>query len=96
MTVENAFGRLKGRWRHILKQLDVTTNNVPLIVIACCILHNVCEIHHSKFNSEWLDSIESTQIPQPNSTATDDDEPSENASEKYYNFILLSLLQYSS
>ena len=70
----------------------MTTNDVPLIVIACCVLH---EIHHSKLNSEWLDSIESTQIPQPNSTATDDDEPSENASEKY-NFILLSLLQYSS
>ena len=80
MTVENTFGRLKGRWRRILKRLDVTTNDVPLIVIACCVLHNICEIHHNEFNSEWLDSIESTQIPQPHSTVSDN-EPSENASE---------------
>ena len=61
MTVENAFHRPKGR-RQILKWLDVTTKDVPLFVIACCILHNICEIHHNEFNSEWLDSIESKQI----------------------------------
>lgn len=46
----------------------------------CCTLHNICEIHHNELNSEWLDSIESTLIPQPNSTVTGN-EASENASE---------------
>ena len=52
MTVENTFGRLKGRWRRLLKCLDVKTYDVPLIVVACCILHNIYEIHHNEFNSE--------------------------------------------
>ena len=30
MAVEIAFGRLKGRWRILLKRLDMKTQNVPL------------------------------------------------------------------
>ena len=43
--VENAFGRLKARWRHLIKQNDMAVKNVPKVVTACCILHNICEIH---------------------------------------------------
>ena len=71
MTVENTFGRLKGRWRRILKRLDVKTCDVPLIVVACCILHNICEIHHNEFNSEWLDS---NDMQQPNLVPADETE----------------------
>ncbi|XP_065893423.1 uncharacterized protein [Dysidea avara] len=42
---ENAFGRLKARWRRLQKQNDMAINNIPNVIIACCILHNVCEIH---------------------------------------------------
>lgn len=45
MTVECAFGRLKGRWRCLGKRLDVDISIVPTIISACCTLHNVCEIH---------------------------------------------------
>ena len=42
VVVERAFGILKGRWRCLRKELEVDTNNVSKIVVACCILHNIC------------------------------------------------------
>ena len=41
IAVENAFGRLKARWRRLLKHNDMNLSNIPTVVAACCILHNV-------------------------------------------------------
>ena len=45
---------LKGRWRCLLKRLDVEVCDAPETVApetvaACCVLHNVCEIHGDAF-----------------------------------------------
>ena len=32
--------RLKARWRHLLKSLDMDIDKIPTVVTACCILHN--------------------------------------------------------
>ncbi|XP_066288575.1 uncharacterized protein [Branchiostoma lanceolatum] len=50
IVVECAFGRLKGRWRCLLKRLDVDTSSVVNIVGAACILHNVCEMRGEDFD----------------------------------------------
>lgn len=41
--VEQAIGLLKGRWR-ILQDLNVGINHAPQTIVACCVLHNICQI----------------------------------------------------
>ena len=55
MCIERAFGMLKGRWRILLKRLDVQLRNVPDLVSACLILHNMCIISGDDFwKTEWM------------------------------------------
>ena len=57
MVVENAFGRLKGRWRVLLKRMEVSIDVAPIITSACCVLHNLCEIWGEEFQDEWLAGV---------------------------------------
>ena len=61
VVVEHTYGRLKGRWRCLLKRLDINVSDVPELVSACCTLHNICEVHGDGFNDEWIDGTEQTQ-----------------------------------
>ena len=65
IVVENAFGRLKARWRRLLKRNDMSIKNIPNIISACCILHNLCEIHGESFNQSWLQDNETFRQPHP-------------------------------
>ena len=58
VIVEHSYGKLKGRWRCLLKRLDVNIDDVPELVAACCVLHNICEIHGDEFNVEWMEGVE--------------------------------------
>lgn len=72
MTVECAFGRLKGRWRALLKRNDTHISMVPHLVLCCGILHNICE-HRGDFIEE---DLENHDLPQPRErTHHDDDLP---------------------
>jgi len=67
MVVENAFGRLKGRWRCLLKRMDFQTENVPNVVATCVILHNIYEMYGDHFQSEWESNEQDdaqTDLPQ--------------------------------
>ena len=57
VIVEHSYGRLKGRWRCLLKRIDVDIGSVPTLVSACTVLHNICEIHGERFDDEWLDGV---------------------------------------
>ena len=59
IVTENAFGRLKARWRRFSKQNDMSVERVHTIVTTCCILHNMCEVHSDSFNNDWLAELSS-------------------------------------
>ena len=60
VSVEHAYGRLKGTWWCLLKRLDINVRDVPELVAACCTLHNICEVHADTFDEEWLEGVETT------------------------------------
>ena len=53
MVVENAFGRLKGKQRCLMKRIDAHISNVPGIVEACVVLHNVWDLLTIACSSGW-------------------------------------------
>ena len=55
MCVERTFSMLKGRWRILLKMIDVYLKNVPDLVAIYLVLHNMCIIFGDNFwKEEWL------------------------------------------
>ena len=55
MCIERAFGMLKGRWRILLKRVDVYLKSVPELVTTCLVLHNICIIFGDNFwKNEWM------------------------------------------
>lgn len=54
MCIERSFGLLIGRWRTLLKRLNVHLQMVPNIVGAHIILHNIFILHIDIFYEEWL------------------------------------------
>ena len=41
-VIERAFGVLKNRWRCLLDTLELDLKNIPSIIAACFVLHNIC------------------------------------------------------
>ena len=60
MPVENAFGRLKGHWRCLLKRMDCHLTNVPNVVASCVALHNMCKMFGDHCDNEWIHPEESS------------------------------------
>lgn len=54
MTVENSFGRLKARWRILLKKPDVHIDTMRKIIHTCILLHNFCEVSKEGVDEEWI------------------------------------------
>ena len=63
MTVENTFGRWKGRFRRFSKRLDMEVPGVVNLIAASCIVHNMCELQRNEVLEEWM--VGTAAIPQP-------------------------------
>ncbi|XP_034057701.1 protein ALP1-like isoform X2 [Gymnodraco acuticeps] len=51
-VVEMAFGRLKGRWRCLLKRNNCELELSKIMTVTCCVLHNICEEHSDNFTDD--------------------------------------------
>lgn len=67
VKVEIAFGRLKGRWRILLKRSDINYTFMPQVILACCVLHNMIEKDNRYFAPHWKlsDKELNEDYPQP-------------------------------
>ncbi|KAJ7946032.1 Harbinger transposase-derived nuclease [Quillaja saponaria] len=61
-VVVEAIGLLKGRWK-ILQDLNVGLNHAPQTIVACCVLHNLCQIAREPEPELWKEPDEGG--PQP-------------------------------
>lgn len=68
VTVEDAFGRLKGRWRFLMKRADYSLFNMKKIIKTCVVLHNLCEDQRDPYHPHWQERVVEFdhQFPQPN------------------------------
>ena len=66
-TVEIAFGRLKSRWRVLLKRSDFHFTFTPHMICTCCALHNFCENEKESVNPNWTNEAATlaSSMPQP-------------------------------
>lgn len=63
MTVENTFGRWKGRCQKFLKRVDMQVETLVNITVASCILH-ICALQNNVFLEDWQpDAIPFGQPP---------------------------------
>ncbi|KAL3597261.1 hypothetical protein D5086_008898 [Populus alba] len=56
-VVVDAIALLKGRWK-ILQDLNVGLHHAPQTIVACCVLHNLCQIAREPEPETWKDPDE--------------------------------------
>ncbi|XP_010541080.1 PREDICTED: putative nuclease HARBI1 [Tarenaya hassleriana] len=47
-----AMGRMKGRWACLQKRTEVKLQDLPYVLGACCVLHNICEMRKEEMSPE--------------------------------------------
>ncbi|XP_019371705.1 PREDICTED: uncharacterized protein LOC109296671 [Gavialis gangeticus] len=80
MAVESAFCRLKARWRALSARLEVDKENLPRLISAACVLHNICETRGEVFLESWAEEAQradrACQRERTRRRDTDEGEPS--------------------
>ncbi|GLU10079.1 hypothetical protein SLE2022_269050 [Rubroshorea leprosula] len=51
-TAKEAFTKLKGRWTCLQKRTEVKLQELPVVLGACCVLHNICEMRNEEMDPE--------------------------------------------
>ncbi|CAF2206379.1 unnamed protein product [Rotaria magnacalcarata] len=69
-VVENAFGRLKARFRIVYKRMECDINFATQIINTCVTLHNICEHYVDTITLEWLNRQGDDGRNQPHAVTT--------------------------
>ena len=92
--IEMAFGRLKSRWRILLKRIDTNVIFVPEIVACCCVLHNIIESRKDEFNVQWLSFLENHEKLLSQPVTEENFKDSHKEGEKIRDALLKHISQY--
>ena len=55
IVIECAFGRLKGRFGALKREMDIKLTDLPYVIYACFVLHNYCEINNEILQNERIE-----------------------------------------
>ncbi|CAH9125485.1 unnamed protein product [Cuscuta epithymum] len=59
-----AFARLKGRWGCLQKRTEVKLLDLPVVLGACCVLHNICEMRNEVIDPEiGFELVDDEMVP---------------------------------
>ena len=66
-----------------MKTNEMRLVNVPTVIAACCVLHNVCEVHGKSLNERWIEDSgdDNRELPQPPRVTSRDDSATEKAND---------------
>ncbi|KAK7261018.1 hypothetical protein RIF29_27321 [Crotalaria pallida] len=65
MVAKDAFERLKGRWCCLQKRTEVKLQDLPVVLGACCVLHNICELRGEKIDPGLkFDLVDDEMVPE--------------------------------
>ena len=56
ITIECAFGRLKGRFGVLRREMDIKMPDLQYVIYACFVLHNFCEQRNEKIGDEVVNN----------------------------------------
>ncbi|KAG5547191.1 hypothetical protein RHGRI_013009 [Rhododendron griersonianum] len=73
-VANEAFLRLKGRWSCLQKRTEVKLQDLPLVIGACCVLHNICEMRNEAMDpaETSFDLFDDEIVPEINSARSVD------------------------
>nr|XP_043623921.1 protein ALP1-like [Erigeron canadensis] len=54
---KDAFARLKGRWSCLQKRTEMKLQDLPVVLGACCVLHNICEIRNEEIEPHLIPEV---------------------------------------
>ena len=54
IVIENSSGRLKARWRRLMKRVDGSIRFLLDVIVDCVILHYICELYKEACIGKWF------------------------------------------
>lgn len=62
---KDAFARLKGRWSCLQKRTEMKLQDLPVVLGACCVLHNICEMRNEEIEPELvIEVVDDEMVPE--------------------------------